>query len=48
MESKETKKWRTDQALRRYSLIMPLIDPDIDDGKRSQLRDQIAEREGIS
>ena len=42
MESKETKKWRTDQALRRYSLIMPLIDPDIDDGKRSQLRDPIA------
>ena len=48
MESKETKRWRTDQALRRYSMIMPLLDPDIDDGKRSQLRDQIAEREGIS
>lgn len=48
MESKETKKWRTDQALKRYSMILPLLDPDIDDGKRSQLRDQIAEREGIS
>ena len=48
MESKETKKWRTDQALRRYSMILPLLDPDLDDGKRSQLRDQIAEREGIS
>ena len=48
MESKETKKWRTEQALKRYSMILPLLDPDIDDGKRSQLRDQIAEREGIS
>ena len=48
MESKETKKWRTEQALKRYSIILPLLDPDIDDGKRSQLRDQIAEREGIS
>ena len=48
MESKETKKWRTEQALKRYSMILPLLDPDIDDGKRSQLRDKIAEREGIS
>jgi len=48
MESKETKKWRTEQALKRYSMILPLLDPDIDEGKRSQLRDQIAEREGVS
>ena len=48
MESKEVRKWQNEQALRRYKLIAPLLDPDIDDAKRCQLREEIAEREGIS
>ena len=48
MESKEVRKWQNEQALKRYKLIAPLLDPDIDDAKRCQLREEIAEREGIS
>ena len=48
MESKEVRNWRNAQALKRYKLIAPLLDPDIDDAKRCQLREEIAEREGIS
>lgn len=48
MESKEIRKWQTEQALKRYQMIAPLLDPDIDDAKRCQLREEIAKREGIS
>ena len=48
MESKEVKKWQNEQALYRYRLIAPLLDPDIDDAKRCQLREEIAAREDIS
>ena len=48
MENKEVKKWQNEQALYRYRLIAPLLDPDIDDAKRCQLREEIAAREDIS
>ena len=48
MESKEIRKWQNEQALYRYRLISPLLDPDIDDAKRCQLREEIAEREQVS
>jgi transposase InsO family protein len=48
MESKETNKWQDNEALKRFQMIMPLLDENIDDGKRSQLRDEIAEKYGIS
>lgn len=48
MESKEIRRWQTDQALKRYQMISPLLDPDIDEAKRRQLREEIAEKEGIS
>ncbi len=48
MKSKEVRRWQNEQALKRYGLIAPLLDPDIDDAKRCQLREQIAEREGLS
>ena len=48
MESKEVRKWQNEQALKRYKLIAPLLDPDIDDAKRCQMREEIADREGIS
>ena len=48
MDGNETKKWQNEQALKRFQMISPLIDPDIDDAKRCQLREEIAEREGLS
>ncbi len=48
MKSKEIRKWRNEEALKRYGLISPLLDPDIDEAKRCMLREQIAERAGIS
>lgn len=48
MESKEVRNWRNEEALERYRLIAPLLDPELDSGKRCMLREQIAEREDIS
>jgi len=48
MESRELRKWQNDQALKRFKIIAPLLDEDIDDAKRRQLREEIAEKEGIS
>lgn len=48
MQSKETKKWQDEEALKRYQIIAPLLDDTIDEAKRRQLREQIAERQGIS
>jgi transposase InsO family protein len=47
-ESKEIRKWRNEEALKRYRMIAPLLDADIDEAKRRQMREEIAEREGIS
>lgn len=48
MQSKEVKKWQDEAALKRYQMIAPLLDPEIDDAKRCQLREEIAKRYGIS
>lgn len=48
MEKKEVKKWQDEEALRRYRMIAPLLDPELDDGKRQQLREEAAEKNGIS
>lgn len=48
MQSKETKKWQDEEALKRYQMIAPLLDDTIDEAKRRQMREQIAERQGIS
>lgn len=48
MQDKEIRKWQDEQALRRYRIIAPLLDPDIDAAKRRQMREDIAEKEGIS
>ena len=39
MESKEVRNWRDDQALKRLEMITPLLDPDLDDAKRAQMRE---------
>lgn len=48
MQSKETKKWQDEEALKRYQMIAPLLDESLDDGKRRQLREEIAERYDVS
>ena len=48
MQSKETKKWQDEEALKRFQMIVPLLDEGIDDGKKSHLRDEIAAKYGLS
>ncbi len=48
MQKTEVKKWQDEEALKRYQLIAPLLDESIDGAKRRQLRDEIAEKNGIS
>lgn len=48
MEKKEVKKWQDEEALKRYRMIAPLLDPDLDEGKRQQVREEAAEKNGIS
>lgn len=48
MQKKEIKKWQDEEALKRYQMIAPLLDPDLDEGKKQQMREDIAEKNGIS
>ncbi len=50
MDTKEdtTKAWQEEEAFRRYQMISPLLQEDLDDAKKLQLRRQIAEKNGLS
>ena len=48
MQSKEVKKWQDEEALKRYQMIAPLLDEDLDEAKRRQLREEIAAKYEIS
>ena len=48
MQSKEVKKWQDEEALKRYQMIAPLLDEDLDEAKRRQLREDIAKKNEIS
>ena len=48
MQSKEVRKWQDEEALKRYRMIAPLLDEDLDEAKRRQLRDDIAAKYEIS
>ena len=48
MKKNETIKWQEEQALRRYQLIAPLLDESLDNAKRIQLQEAIAERNSVS
>lgn len=48
MKTNETIKWQEEQALRRYQLIAPLLDESLDNAKRIQMREAIAEQNGLS
>ena len=43
-----TKQWQEQEALSRFQLIAPLLQEDLDDAKRLQLRKQIAQDNDIS
>lgn len=45
---KETANWRDETALNRFQMISPLLDMDLDNAKRIQLRHQIAKNNNIS
>ncbi len=47
-ENKEVKKWRDEEALKRYRMIAPLLDAGLDEGKKRQMREDAAEKNGIS
>ena len=42
------KQWQEQEALSRFQLIAPLLQEDLDDAKRLQLRKQIAQDNDIS
>lgn len=48
MQSKEVKKWQDQEALKRYQMIAPLLDSDLDEGKRLQMREDIARNNELS
>jgi len=48
MQSREVRKWQDEEALKRYQMIAPLLDEELDEAKRRQLRDEIAKRNEIS
>ena len=48
MEKKEVKKWQGEEALKRYQMIAPLLEPEMEEGKRRQLREEAAEKSAIS
>lgn len=48
MESKEVRNWRDAEALKRLEMITPLLDPDLDDAKRTQMRETIAEKNDLT
>jgi len=48
MQDKEIRSWQDDEALKRFQLISPLIADDVDEGKRLQLREEIAKNHNIS
>lgn len=48
MQSKEVRKWQDEEALKRYRMIAPLLEEGLDEAKRRQLREETAEKYGIS
>ncbi len=47
-DNKSNKKWQEEEALRRFQLISPLLQSDLDEAKRLQLREKIADDNEIS
>ena len=43
-----SKRWQEDTALKRFQLISPLLEDSLDPAKKIQLRERIAQENGIS
>lgn len=48
MNTSENRQWQDEKALERYRLIAPLLDEALDNAKRIQIREDIAEKNGLS
>lgn len=48
MQKKEVKKWQDEEALKRRRMIAPLLDEGLDEGKRRRMREEAAQKNGIS
>lgn len=48
MENNKTTKWQEREALERFRLISPLLDPEMDNSKKIQMRNKIAAQNDIS
>ena len=48
MQSKEVKKWQDEEALKWYQMIAPLLDEDLDEAKRRQLREELIFKDMVS
>ena len=48
MKTNEAIKWQEEQALQRYQLIAPLLDGSLDNAKRIQMREAVAEQNGFA
>lgn len=44
----KTEDWKTETALKRYQIIAPLMDDALDAAKKQELRERLAEQNGIS
>lgn len=44
----KTEDWKTEVALKRYQIIAPLMDNDLDAAKKQELRKKLAEQNGVS
>ena len=48
MNTSENRQWQDEKALERYRLIAPLLDESLDNAKRIRMREDIAEKNGLS
>ena len=48
IDRNSSENWQEEQAHQRFLLISPLLDPNLDTAKKLQLREQIAQAQGIS
>ena len=48
MNSKEIRNWQDQEALKRLEMITPLMAHDLDNAKKCQMREEIAEKNGIT
>ena len=48
MNTAKNQDWREQEALQRFQLIAPLLQPDLDTAKQLKLREEIARQNSLS